>query len=134
VNGHGSGVLFLIKARGAGAQTPVRVAYEVTSTANAACSASVRILIRSPNARTIERMSDNEVTTIQIIKGQDAGGARRAGLSTAQRTGQACVVCQGTEDLNQHIGWVDGVSVKVHSWHLENYRLGETLPPPTTAS
>jgi len=113
---------------------PVRAAYEVTSTANAACSASVRILIRSPNARTIERMSDNEVTTIQIIKGQDAGGARRAGLSTAQRTGQACVVCQGTEDLNQHIGWVDGVSVKVHSWHLENYRLGETLPPPTTAS
>lgn len=49
-------------------------------------------------------MSDNDVTTIQIIKGQDAGGARRSGLTPAQLTGRACVVCQGTENLNQHIG------------------------------
>jgi hypothetical protein len=74
-------------------------------------------------------MSDSDVTIIQFVKGQDAGGATRAGLTAAQRTGQACLVCQGTEDLNKHVGWVDGVIVKVHTWHLENYRLGEILPP-----
>lgn len=76
----------------------------------------------------IEHMSE-ELTIIQIVKGDDAGGAERV-LNDAQRAGQACVVCQGTEDLGQEVGWVDGVSVKVHSWHLENYRLGQTLPFP----
>jgi hypothetical protein len=77
--------------------------------------------------RAIERMSD-ELTIIQVVKGSDIGGARRR-LNDAQRAGRACVVCQGTEGLNHEVGWVDGVSIRVHSWHHENYRLGETLPP-----
>jgi hypothetical protein len=77
--------------------------------------------------RAIERMS--EVTVIQVVKGDDNSGTRRH-LNDAQRAGQACVVFQGTENLTRHVGWVDGVSIRVHSYHLENYRLGETLPPP----
>jgi hypothetical protein len=71
----------------------------------------------------------SEVTVIQVVKGDDNSGTRRP-LNQTQRAGRACVVCQGTEDLSRHVGWVDGVSIRVHSYHLENYRLGETLPPP----
>ena len=73
---------------------------------------------------------DDDVTIIQLSRDRDIGGARRRGLTEAQRTGQACLVCQGSDDLNRGVGWVDDIRVKVHSWHLENYRLGETLPPP----
>ena len=47
------------------------------------------------------------MTVIQVVKGEDNGGARRQ-LTEAQRTGQACLVCHGTEDLNRGVGWVDG--------------------------
>ena len=70
-----------------------------------------------------------DVTIIEIIKGTKNGGARRAGLTAAQKRGEACLVCQGTEELNKGVGWVDGVRVKVHTWHLGEYQLGETVPP-----
>ena len=72
---------------------------------------------------------DDDVTIIQVVRGDDTGGARRRGLTQAQRTGQACLVCQGSDDLNRGVGWVDNVRVKVHSWHVEEYRLGETISP-----
>jgi hypothetical protein len=37
-------------------------------------------------------------------------------------------VCSGTDDLNTDVGWVDGRSVRVHSYHLGHCQLGETLP------
>jgi hypothetical protein len=76
---------------------------------------------------------DDDVTIIQIIKGTDGGGARRRGLTEAQRTGRACLVCQGTDDLNRGVGWVNDIRVKVHSWHLGEYQLGETIPPKDAA-
>jgi hypothetical protein len=77
----------------------------------------------------IERMSESRLTLIQVVKGDDAGGVVREGLSEAQRTGRACLVCQGTDDVSRHVGWVDGVSVRVHTYHLEQYQHGETLRP-----
>jgi hypothetical protein len=71
---------------------------------------------------------NERLTTIQFVQGQDAGGAQRV-LNDAQRAGRECLVCRGTENLNEPVGWVDGVNVRVHSWHLEHYRMGETLPP-----
>ena len=71
-----------------------------------------------------------EVTVIEIVRGDQASGARRAGLTQAQKTGQACLVCQGRDNLSREVGWVNGVRVRVHSYHLINYQLGETLPPP----
>jgi hypothetical protein len=75
-------------------------------------------------------MADH-VSIIQFVKGDDAGGAQRL-LNDAQRNGKACVVCQGTDNLDKHVGWIDGISIRVHSHHLENYRHGETLPGPTS--
>ena len=71
------------------------------------------------------------MTLIQFLKGDNNSAVRRTGLSEAQRTGQACLVCSGTEDLNTRVGWVEGVEVRVHSYHLGHYQLGETIPPPT---
>jgi len=73
-----------------------------------------------------------DVTIIEIIKGDQNCGSRRKGLTDAQKRGEACLVCQGTEDLNKGVGWVDGVRVKVHTWHLGDYQLGETIPPKQT--
>ena len=76
---------------------------------------------------------DDDETIIQIVRGSDNGGSRRRGLTEAQRTGQACLVCQGTDNLNKGVGWVDGIRVKVHSWHLGEYQLRETIPPKDAA-
>ena len=74
----------------------------------------------------IEHMAE---TIIQIVQGDDTGAMRRAGLTTAQRGGRACLACGETDDVTRHVGWVDGVSVKVHTYHLEHYRLGQRLRP-----
>ena len=74
-------------------------------------------------------MSEEAVTVIQIIKGDDNSGARRTGLTSEQRAGRACLVCGGTQDINTEVGWVDGNPVRVHSWHLGHYQLGETIQP-----
>jgi hypothetical protein len=63
-----------------------------------------------------------------MVKGTSAT-TRRHGLTEAQRTGQACLVCQGTDDLTTDVGWVGDVQVKVHSYHLGQYQLGKTIPP-----
>jgi hypothetical protein len=44
-------------------------------------------------------MADDDVTLIQMVKGSDGGAARRRGLSDAQRSGLACLVCRGPESL-----------------------------------
>jgi hypothetical protein len=79
-------------------------------------------------------MSDDAVTIIQIIKGDYNSGARRAGLNGEQRAGRACLVCGGTQDINTEVGWVDDNPVRVHSFRLGHYQLGETLPSNETAS
>ena len=74
----------------------------------------------------IERMSEDMVTVIQMVRGSDAGAARRQGLTEAQRAGLACLTCGGAENLTVAVGWVDGDhQVKVHSHHLENWRVGQ---------
>ncbi len=70
---------------------------------------------------------DEEPTIIQIVKGDDNSGARRFGLTEAQKAGLACLVCRGTDDVTKHVGWIGDVSVKVHTYHLINYQHGETL-------
>lgn len=55
-------------------------------------------------------------------------------LTAARRAGQACAVCEGTDDVTKHVGWLDGVSIKVHTYHLENYRYGERIPPERTGA
>ena len=69
-------------------------------------------------------MANEDVTVIQMVEGSDAGGVRRTGLSEAQRAGQACLVCGGSENLTAGVGYVDGVRVKVHSYHVEQWRSG----------
>jgi hypothetical protein len=71
-------------------------------------------------------IEEDEVTLVQIIRGSDSGAARRRNLSDAQKGGEACLVCRGTEGLNTNVGWVDDVPVKVHSYHVEQSRSGET--------
>jgi hypothetical protein len=71
---------------------------------------------------------DEDMTEIAMVKGTGSG-TRRYGLTEAQRTGRACLVCQGTEDLTTDVGWVGDVQVKVHSYHLGQYQLGKTIPP-----
>ena len=74
-------------------------------------------------------MAESPLTIIQVVRGDDNGATRRTGLTDAQRAGQACLACGGTDDVTRHVGWVDGVSVKVHTYHLEQFRLGEVLRP-----
>ena len=81
------------------------------------------------NACMIERMAESSLTSIQVVQGDDNGARRRTGLTDAQRAGRACLVCGDTDDVTRHVGWVDGVSIQVHRYHLEHYRLGEMLRP-----
>jgi hypothetical protein len=68
--------------------------------------------------------SDN-ITVIQIVKGSAGGAKRVAGLSEAQKAGQACIICAGAENVTEHIGYVDGTSVKVHSHCAAQWRYGK---------
>jgi hypothetical protein len=79
-------------------------------------------------------MNEDDVTIIRIVKGDYNSGARRTGLSGEQRAGRACLVCGGTQDINTEVGWVDDNPVRVHSFHLGHYQLGETAPPPRSAT
>jgi hypothetical protein len=69
----------------------------------------------------------------QLAEGLVGGGEWRTGTAPnrSAAAGEACLVCQGTDNLNKGIGWVSDIRVKVHSWHLEEYQLRETIPPKT---
>jgi hypothetical protein len=70
-------------------------------------------------------MSEPEVTVIQMVQGSNSGATRRTGLSEAQIAGLACLECGGTDDLTVAVGWINGEhEVKVHSYHLEEWRYG----------
>lgn len=69
----------------------------------------------------------DEVTLIQMVPGSDSGAARRTGLNEEQRAGDACLVCGGTHNLGVDVGWVEGRAVRVHSHHVEAWRMGRTL-------
>ena len=81
------------------------------------------------NRRMIERMSESSLTIIQVVRGDDNSATRRPASPTRSGPGEACLACGGTDDVTRHVGWVDGVSVRVHTYHLEQFRLGETLQP-----
>jgi len=70
-----------------------------------------------------------DVTVIEIIKGDRNSGAVRTGLTEAQKAGEACLVCQGTEGITKSVGWVGENRVRVHPYHLINYQHNETIPP-----
>jgi hypothetical protein len=70
-------------------------------------------------------MTEAGVTVIQMVRGSDIGAVRRTGLSSAQIAGLACLACGGSDDLGVAVGWIDGQhQVKVHSYHLEQWRSG----------
>jgi hypothetical protein len=69
-------------------------------------------------------VTSDDITVIQIVRGSDGGAKRLAGLTEAQRTGHACIVCGGAEDATEHIGYVEGVSVKVHMHCAAQWRYG----------
>ena len=71
-------------------------------------------------------MTSQDITVIQIVRGSDGGAKRLAGLTEGQKTGQACIVCAGTGDVTEHIGYVDGASVKVHMRCAAQWRYGRT--------
>ena len=70
--------------------------------------------------------SDRSATLVQIINGSDAGARAISGLTDDHREGRACLYCGGTEDVTASAGYVDGIQVKVHSYHQEPWRMGET--------
>ena len=73
-----------------------------------------------------------ELTVIELVKGDQNSGSRRYGLTEAQKAGLACLVCQGTDNLTKEVGWVNDIRVRVHTYHLGNYQLGETIPLPAS--
>jgi hypothetical protein len=70
-----------------------------------------------------------EPALVRLIQ-SDAGSARPLfGLTDAQeKTGDACLVC-GEPDPNTDVGWINDDHVRVHSHHLESYRLGRFTAP-----
>jgi hypothetical protein len=74
--------------------------------------------------RTINGVTSDNITVIQIVKGSDGGAKMLAGLTEAQKSGRACIVCAGTGDVTEHIGYVDGTSVKVHMRCAAQWRYG----------
>jgi len=84
---------------------------------------------RTPVPKLLERayygvVISEDITVIQIVMGSDGGAKRLASLSVAQKAGDACIVCAGTGDVTEHIGYVDGVSVKVHMHCAAQWRYG----------
>jgi hypothetical protein len=69
-------------------------------------------------------VTSEDITVIQIVRGSDGGAKRLAGLTEDQKAGQACIVCGGTGDVTEHIGYVDGTSVKVHVYCAAQWRYG----------
>jgi hypothetical protein len=69
-------------------------------------------------------MGGQDVVVIQVVKGSDAGGVRRAGLTEAQRTGRACVMCFRTDAPTVPVGWIDDQTVLVHSFCVSAWRFG----------
>jgi hypothetical protein len=69
-------------------------------------------------------VTSEDITVIQIVRGSDGGAKRLAGLTGDQKAGQACIVCGGTGDVTEHIGYVDGTSVKVHIYCAAQWRYG----------
>jgi hypothetical protein len=76
------------------------------------------------NVRTIGAMTSEDITVIQIVKGSDGGAKWLSGLSAAQKAGDACIVCGAEGDVTEHIGYVDGRSVKVHMRCAAQWRYG----------
>jgi hypothetical protein len=68
--------------------------------------------------------TSDDITVIQIVKGSDGGAKALAGLTEAQKTGHACIVCAGVGDVTEHIGYIDGTSVKVHMRCAAQWRYG----------
>ena len=74
--------------------------------------------------RTINDVTSDDSSVIQIVKGSDGGAKTLAGLTADQKSGRACIVCAGTGDVTEHIGYVDGTSVKVHMRCAAQWRYG----------
>lgn len=71
-------------------------------------------------------MADDDVTVIQVVRGDDTGGTACRGLTEEQKAGRACLHCGGTENLTP-FGWIRGEHrAAMHSWHLDAWRTGET--------
>jgi hypothetical protein len=72
-------------------------------------------------------MTSEDVTIVQTVRGHDGGGSRRTGLTEAQKTGQACVHCGGTDapDAMEHLGYVNGNRVKIHAQCVGRWRHGD---------
>ena len=86
-----------------------------------------RIDIQSWFVRVYDEAMDEDVTMVQLVRGSPGGAVARRSLTDAQRRGIACLVCGGVDEVNTHVGYVDDVSVKVHSYHVEKWRMGETV-------
>jgi hypothetical protein len=72
-------------------------------------------------------MTSEDITLVQKAKGHDAGARPCRGLTEAQKTGHACIVC-GQPDATEHLGYVAGTSVKIHKQCVEPWRNGEGPP------
>ena len=70
---------------------------------------------------------DEDVTVIQVVRGQDTCGTACRGLTEAQKTGRACLHCGGDEGQLDNLGWINGeIRGKAHPWHLDAWRTGRT--------
>jgi hypothetical protein len=64
------------------------------------------------------------VVVIQVVQGSDAGGVPRAGLTEAQRTGRACLMCFRDDRPTVPVGWIEGRAVYVHTFCVSAWRFG----------
>jgi len=72
-------------------------------------------------------VASDDITYIQIVPGDTASARPRTGLSEAQKTGQACIVC-GFPGAPEHLGYVNGISVKIHTQCAGRWRHGDGPP------
>jgi hypothetical protein len=74
-----------------------------------------------------ERVAENDLTLVQLVKGSNAG-AVPCRLNDQQRAGQACLVCGRQDDMQERcarVGYVDGRPVFIHTYCSGRWQNGD---------